>query len=75
MRLSESEKISLKKLAKLLHKSGLTAKEAEILMRMMGSIENIESWLTLLEGQSRLDKETAYLTAIQIMAEEDSAKE
>ncbi len=65
-KLSEEEKTWVEQLLEIFHDSGLTAKEADLLTRSLGTIENIEKLLRRLEKLPKVDKEIVYLQVISV---------
>ena len=65
-KLTEEEKISIDKLLQIFYESKMSAKEAEILIHLLETMENIELLLSRLEKLPQVDRETIYLQTISV---------
>ncbi len=64
--LTRAEETSVEQLLSIFYRSGVSAKEAWILMNMLETIENIENLLKRLENLQSVDKQEIYLSVIEI---------
>ena len=64
--LTQAEKISVEKLLDIFYESGVSAKEAWMLMNLLETIENIEKLLKRLENMQKVDRQEIYLSYLEI---------